>query len=150
MATDFSHLALWICHATFFWHAKFLLRDLQLALWIFSCNLRTSSVLLLLRFFFFFITTFCNLITIYLGYCLLLLNSMGILCDSWIWMSVCFPWLRKFSAIISWNEFPVPFSLFFFFWDSYDINVIIFDGFTEFPKPILMLHKSSFSSLQFH
>ena len=37
----------------------------------------------------------------------------GILCASWIWISVCFPSLRKFSAIISLNKLFVAFFLHF-------------------------------------
>ena len=35
----------------------------------------------------------------------------GTHCASWIWVSVSFPILGNFSAIISWNIFSVPFSL---------------------------------------
>lgn len=37
----------------------------------------------------------------------------GALCDSWIWMSISFPALGKFSALISSNTFASPFYISF-------------------------------------
>ena len=87
---------------------------------------------------------FASLVAICLCVGLLLLILVGVLCASWIWMSVSFPKLGKFSDIISSNKSPPLFSL--FFWESYDTNVIIFDGVTEFPKSIFVLHNSLFCS----
>lgn len=41
------------------------------------------------------------------------------------------PRLGKFLAFILLNKFSAPFS---FFWYSYNIKVIMFDGITELPK----------------
>ena len=38
-------------------------------------------------------------------------NLFGTLCASWTWMSVFFPRLGKFSAIMPLNMFSAPFSL---------------------------------------
>ena len=38
-------------------------------------------------------------------------GPLGTLCASWIWISVSFPILGKFSAIVSSNKFSAPFSL---------------------------------------
>ena len=78
---------------------------------------------------------------------LLLWILWAVLCASWIWISVSFPRLGKFSAIISSNKFSAPFSL-SFFWDSYNTNAIMFDGVTEFSKSILVLY-NPFHSLLF-
>ena len=88
---------------------------------------------------------FANLITICLCVGLLLLIWMGVLCASGIWMSVSFPRFGMFPAITSSNKFSSPFSL-FFFWDFYNTNNI-FDGVSELPKFLLMLHNSPFSLL---
>ena len=70
-----------------------------------------------------FLLLFPGLITICLGMVLLLI-LMGVLCAPWIWMYVSFPRLGKFPAIISSNKFSAPL---FFFWDSCNKTVIIFD-----------------------
>ena len=78
---------------------------------------------------------------------------IGILHAFWIWMSVSFSKLRKFSAIIFSNKNFVPFSLFFFFWNFYHMNIITFDGVTDCPKStksIIVLHNSFHSFVQFH
>ena len=48
---------------------------------------------------------FVRLVTMYLNVFLLELILHGILCASWVWMTVFFPMLRKFSAIISSHVF---------------------------------------------
>ena len=63
---------------------------------------------------FFFLSVHCgNLIAIYIGIDLLLLILMGVLCVSWIWMSIFFLSLDTFSNIISTNKFYAPFSISF-------------------------------------
>ena len=47
----------------------------------------------------------------YLGVGLLGLLLSGVLCASWIWMSISFPKLGKFSDIIYSNLSSAPFSL---------------------------------------
>ena len=59
-------------------------------------------------------------------------------------MSVSFPRLRNFSAVISSNKFSSPFLLLGLF----DVNVITSDGVTEFPTSVLVLPNSYFSFLQ--
>lgn len=56
---------------------------------------------------------FDNLIIMCLGVSHFGFILFGILCASWIWMSVCFPNLRKFLAIISLNKLFVAFFLHF-------------------------------------
>ena len=52
LATDSSHSVCWVYHITPFWLSMFLLRNLQLALYVFfSCKLRTSFVLPFRKFF---------------------------------------------------------------------------------------------------
>ena len=63
---------------------------------------------------------FDNLIIMCLGMSHFWFILFEVLCASWIWMSVCFPSLRTFSAIISLNNLFVAF---FSFWDSYDAYV---------------------------
>ena len=92
LATDF-----WVHHAALFWLVKFLRRDLQLAGWVLPCKLGTSFVLLLLRIL--LSLYFASLITLCLGVGLLLLILMGVLCASWIGMSVSLPRLGNSSVI---------------------------------------------------
>ena len=54
---------------------------------------------------------FVTLITMCLGVVLFGLILFGTLCVSWTWMSVSFPSLGTFSAIMSSNMFSAPFSL---------------------------------------
>ena len=54
---------------------------------------------------------FISLITICLSVFLLGFILPGILCVSWTWLTISFPMLGKFSAIISSNVFSGPFSL---------------------------------------
>ena len=54
-----------------------------------------------------------------------LLNLMGVLCASWILMSVSFPRLGKFFAMICLHKTSTPFSL-FIFRDPYDLDIIPF------------------------
>ena len=48
------------------------------------------------------------------------------LCTSWIWLTISFSNLVKFSVTISSNTFSGPFSL-FSFWDPYNVNVSAFN-----------------------
>ena len=63
---------------------------------------------------------FDNLIIMCLGVSHFGFILFEVLCASWICMSICYPSLRKFSAIISLNNLLVTF---FSFWDSYDAYV---------------------------
>ena len=68
---------------------------------------------------------FVSLITV----CLNLLGFVlpGTLCASWTWLTISFPMLRMFSAIISSNIFSDPFSLHFSFYDPSNVNVGMFN-----------------------
>ena len=55
----------------------------------------------------------------------------GVFCASWIWITVSFPILRKFSTIISSNNFSGLFSL-FSFWDQYKAIIISFHVVPQF------------------
>ena len=69
---------------------------------------------------------FVSLITVCLDVFLLGFILPGILCASWTWLTISFPVLGKFSAIISLNIFSGSFSP-FFFWDPYNANVGTFN-----------------------
>lgn len=59
-------------------------------------------------------------------------------------MSVSFPRVGKFSAIVSWTKLSGPFFLFIFILDYCNMTFIKFDGITKFPRSLLMLHNSLF------
>ena len=72
------------------------------------------------------------------------LIPFGTLSDSWTWVAISFPILGKFSTIIS--------SIFswlsvFFFWDSYDLNVGVFDIVPEVSEVALISFNSPFFPL---
>ena len=73
-----------------------------------------------------------------LGVELLRLILLQALCASWIWISVSFPRCGNFLTIISSNKIFALSSISLLFWDSYNVNVIILDGVTEFPKSIFI------------
>ena len=59
---------------------------------------------------------FVSLIIMCLGVFLLGFILLGTFCGSWTWLTISFPTLQNFSAIISSNIFSGTFS-FFYFWD---------------------------------
>ena len=63
---------------------------------------------------------------------------------SWIWLTISFSMLGKFSTIIS-KHFLIHFLFLFFFWDPYNSNVVAFDIVPEVSETIL----SSFHSFYF-
>lgn len=67
----------------------------------------------------------------------------GTLWDFWTWMSVSFPRLRKFSAIISSDNFYASFPL-FFFWDPLNTSVISVDVIPIGPTSYLHFFKFLF------
>ena len=67
---------------------------------------------------------FVNLINMCLVVFRLGLILFGTLWVSWTWVVISFPTLGKFSAIISSSIFLMVFLFVFFFWDSYDSNVV--------------------------
>ena len=69
---------------------------------------------------------FVNLINMCLGMFLLGFILYETLCTSWTWVTVSFPMIGKFSAIVSSNIFSGPLSL-FAFWDPYNVNVGVFN-----------------------
>ena len=61
-----------------------------------------------------------------------------------VWDSLCFldltvsfPMLGKFSAIISSNIFSGPFSV-FSFWDPYNVNIVAFNVVSVVPETVLI------------
>lgn len=73
---------------------------------------------------------FAILIIICLGVDLIELTLLETLCASGTWMSVSFPKLGNFLAIISSNKLST-FSIFFFFWDLYNASVNMQELFQE-------------------
>ena len=84
-----------------------------------------------------------NLINMWLQVFHLGFILFGTLWVSWTWMAISFPVLGKFSAIIS--SILSCLSFFFFFWDSYDLNVGAFNIVPEVSEVVLI----SFNSLFF-
>ena len=72
---------------------------------------------------------FVTLITMCLAVFLLEFILPATLCASWTWLTISFPMLGEFSAIISLHISQV-FSL-FSFWDPYNVNVGIFNVVSE-------------------
>ena len=66
---------------------------------------------------------FVNLISMCFGVFHLGFILFGTLWVSWTWVTISFPILGKFSAIITSSIFFMAFLFVFFFWDSYDSNV---------------------------
>ena len=64
----------------------------------------------------------------------------GTLWVSWTWVSISFSILGKFSAIISSSIFSCP----FFFWDTYDSNVGVFNIVPEVSEVVLISFNSFF------
>ena len=84
---------------------------------------------------------FISLITVYLDVFLLGFILFGTLCVSWTWVIISFPILGKFSMIISSSIF---FLFVFFFWDSYDSNVGVFNIVLEVSEIVLISFNSFF------
>ena len=110
LAAYFSESAHWIYPATPFWPVKFLWLGLLWTWSVFSCRLRTFFFPLAAFIILSLSVYFVNLAMICLGDGQFLLNLMGVLCASWILMSVSFPRLGKFSAIICQRKHSAPFS----------------------------------------
>ena len=62
----------------------------------------------------------------HLGMFLLGFILCGTLCTSWTWVTVFFPVLGQFSAIIS-SVFAQALSLLLLLWDPYNANIGAFD-----------------------
>ena len=107
--------SLWIYHAIPFWLVEFLLRNQLIAWWTFACMLFVIFPLLLLLFYLSLI--FVSLITVCVSVFLCGFILPEILCTSWTWLTISFPTLGKFLAIISSNVFSDP-----SFWDPYHVN----------------------------
>ena len=69
---------------------------------------------------------FVILITVCLGAFLPGFILPGIHCMSWTWVTISFPILGKFSAIISSHIFSCPFSVSLLLWEPYNTNVDVF------------------------
>ena len=113
--------------ATLFWPAGFLLKSQLVALWEFPCMELVAFPLLMLIF-----TLYFKFLPFQLLCFLVLFGFIlfGTLCASWTWMSVYFPRLGMFAAMISSNIFPA-FLSFFSFWDPCNANVSMLDVVTE-------------------
>ena len=111
-----------------------------------------SFFMLLLRFFSLSLY-FANLTTICLGVSLLFFNLIltRVLSASWIWLSVSFSRLKKFSAIIS-SSFCPLFSL-SFFWDFYDMKATMFmvllSSLSLFSRSMIILYLFYLASLSY-
>ena len=69
---------------------------------------------------------------------------LGTLCASWTWVAISLPMLGKFSTIIPSNIFSGPFSLFFFFWDPYNLIAGVFNFVPEVSETVLNSFHSFF------
>lgn len=76
---------------------------------------------------YFFYQYFAILIFVCLGVVLLGFILFGAVGESWICMSIFFPRLGKFLAVISSTKFSASFCL-FSFWHPYYVNVIMLDN----------------------
>ena len=85
---------------------------------------------------------FVSLINMCLGVFHLGFFLFGTLWVSWTWVTISFPILGKFSPIISSSIFS--WSLFVFFWDSYDLNVGAFHIVPEVSEVVLISFNSFF------
>ena len=85
---------------------------------------------------------FVSLITMCLDVFLLGFILPGTPYASWTWMTLSFPMLGKFSAIISSNIFLGTFSL--FFWDTNNVNVGVFTVVPEVSYAIFIPFHSLF------
>ena len=90
---------------------------------------------------------FVSFITMYLGVLLLGFILSGTLCVSWTLLTISFPMLRKFSAIISSNIFSAPFSLSSLS-DPYNANVAVFDVIPEVSEAVFISFNSFIYSVQ--
>ena len=138
--TDFLHSALWIYHAIPLWLAKFLLKDLQLALWVFL----VSKVLLSSWCCedFCFITIFCKF-NYNISWCwpvFVDFDGSSFCFLDMIDLDVSFPsQIRGDFRYYFWKSFPFHSS-----WTAKNTNVAMFHGVIEFLKSILIFHNSSF------
>ena len=87
---------------------------------------------------------FVNLINMCLGVFRLGFILFGTLWVSWTWVIISFPILGKFSTIISSSIFSWSFFFVFFFWDSYDSNVVAFNIVLEVSEIVLISFNSFF------
>ena len=71
------------------------------------------------------IFVFNHLLIVFIDVNLFVFILLG-LCASWTWMSVSFPRLEKFSAIIS-SVFFFPLFSLFLFWEPYNMNANTLD-----------------------
>ena len=81
---------------------------------------------------------FVSLITVCLGAFLLGFILPRIHCISWTWVTISFPILGKFSAIISSNIFSG--NSLFFFWDPYNTNIGGFNVVPEVCQAVFLFH----------
>ena len=74
--------------------------------------------------------------------CFLVYFSLGLSCmglwASWTWVAISFPILGNFFYYNPFRYFLTHFPFVFFFWDSYDLNIIILNVFPEVSETILI------------
>ena len=87
---------------------------------------------------------FVSLIIVCLGVFLLGFILPGTLCTSWTWLTISFPLLGKFSAIMLSNIFS---GSLFSFWEAYYMNVGAFNIVPEVSEVVLIYFNSFFLSL---
>ena len=92
---------------------------------------------------------FVNLINTCLGVFCLGFILFGSLWVSWNWVIISLPILGTFSTIISSSIFSWSFFV-IFFWDSYDLNVGVFNIVPEVSEVVFITFNSLFFSSLFH
>ena len=90
----------------------------------------------------FYLCLFISLITVCLGVFLLWFILPGTLCSFWIWLTISFPVLGKFSASISPNIFLGPFSL--SLWHPYNVDNATFSVVPEVSQAVFIFYFSLF------
>ena len=92
---------------------------------------------------------FVNLINMCLGVFHLGFILFGTLWVSWTWVAISFPILGKFSTINLLKYFLMAFLFVLFFWDSYDLNIVVFNIVPEVSEVFLISFDSFFLSASF-
>ena len=83
--------------------------------------------------------------------CVFLLGFIwwGTLSASWTWLTISYFILGKFSTIISTKKFFTSFLFLSFFWDPYNLSVVLFDIVPEVSETVLSSFLSSYFILFF-
>ena len=92
---------------------------------------------------------FVNLINMCLWVFHLGFILFGTLWVSWTWVAISFPILGNFSTINLLKYFLMAFLFVLFFWDSYDLNIVVFNIVPEVSEVFLISFDSFFLSASF-